>query len=115
MKNLPTIRDSLSAEFIDSFNGDYTLYTEPEYFNTYIGLDKNLGTGHYLIVSAKHHTIFRARHQPIVGADSQTNWILDNYDHLKDSTRNETYDNMYMDNQANNIIDFTEINPFGKI
>ena len=53
--------------------------------------------------------------QPIVGADSQTNWILDNYDHLKDSTRNETYDNMYMDNQANNIIDFTEINPFGKI
>jgi hypothetical protein len=28
---------------------------------------------------------------------------------------NENYDNMYIEDQANNIIDFTEINPFGKI
>jgi hypothetical protein len=53
--------------------------------------------------------------QVIIGASSNTHSYLVSYDPLKDSTRNETYDNLYIDNQSNNIIDFTESNPFGKI
>ena len=53
--------------------------------------------------------------QVIIGAESNARYVLVTYDPLRDSTKNETYDNMYIDNQANNIIDFTEINPFGKI
>ena len=53
--------------------------------------------------------------QVIVGASSNARYTLASYDPLKDSTRNETYDNMYIEDQANNIIDFAEINPFGKI
>ena len=51
----------------------------------------------------------------IIGAVSNARHILVSFDPLKDSTRNETYDNLYIENQANNITDFTEINPFGKI
>lgn len=51
----------------------------------------------------------------IIGASSNARYTLASYDPLKDSTRNETYDNLYIENQANNIIDFAEINPFGKI
>jgi hypothetical protein len=51
----------------------------------------------------------------IVGATSNARHTLISFDTLKDSTRNETYDNLYIENQANNITDFTEINPFGKI
>jgi hypothetical protein len=53
--------------------------------------------------------------QVIVGASSNARYTLASYNPLKDSTRNETYDNFYIENQANNIIDFAEINPFGKI
>jgi len=51
----------------------------------------------------------------IIGASSNARFTLASYNPLKDSTRNETYDNLYIENQANNIIDFAEINPFGKI
>ena len=51
----------------------------------------------------------------IIGASSNARFTLTSYNPLKDSTRNESYDNMYIENQANNIIDFAEINPFGKI
>jgi hypothetical protein len=51
----------------------------------------------------------------IIGATSNAQHYLSSYDPLKDSTRNETYDNLYLFNEANNIIDFTEDNPFGKI
>jgi hypothetical protein len=51
----------------------------------------------------------------IVGATSNARHTLVSFNSLKDSTRNETYDNLYIENQANNITDFTEINPFGKI
>jgi hypothetical protein len=51
----------------------------------------------------------------IIGASSNARFTLASYNPLKDSTRNESYDNMYIENQANNIIDFAEINPFGKI
>ena len=51
----------------------------------------------------------------VVGASSNARYTLSNYDPLKDSTRNETYDNHYIDSQANNIIDTSEINAFGKL
>ena len=51
----------------------------------------------------------------IIGASSNARFTLASYNPLKDSTRNESYDNMYIEDQANNIIDFAEINPFGKI
>jgi hypothetical protein len=53
--------------------------------------------------------------QHVYGLNSTANYINSTFDPLKDSTRNEVYDNMYIDNQANNIIDFTESNPFGRI
>jgi hypothetical protein len=53
--------------------------------------------------------------QVIVGASSNARFTLSTYNGLKDSTRNETYDNMYIEDQANNIIVTTEINPFGSI
>ena len=51
----------------------------------------------------------------IIGATSNAEYYLASFDPLKDSTRNETYDNAYLFDTANNIIDFTETNPFGKI
>ena len=51
----------------------------------------------------------------IIGATSNARYYLASYDPLKDSTRNESYDNSYFFDTANNIIDFTETNPFGKI
>lgn len=51
----------------------------------------------------------------IIGATSNAQHYLASYNPLKDSTRNETYDNGYLNDAANNIIDFTENNPFGKI
>jgi len=51
----------------------------------------------------------------IIGATSNASYYLSSYNPLKDSTMNETYDNEYLSDSADNIIDFTEINPFGKI
>ena len=51
----------------------------------------------------------------IIGASSNARYTLTSYNPLLDSTRNEVYDNMYIYGEANNITDFAEINPFGKI
>jgi hypothetical protein len=51
----------------------------------------------------------------IIGATSNAEYYLASYDPLKDSTRNEAYDNAYLNDTASNIIDFTETNPFGRI
>jgi hypothetical protein len=51
----------------------------------------------------------------IRGATSNAEYYLASYNPLKDSTRNEAYDNAYLFDTATNIIDFTETNPFGKI
>ena len=51
----------------------------------------------------------------IVGAQSNARFTLSTYDPLKDSVRNEAYDNHYIDGQANNIIDTSETNSFGKL
>lgn len=53
--------------------------------------------------------------QVIIGASSNARYTLSTFNPLKDSTRNETYDNMYIEDQANNIIVTTEINPFGTL
>ena len=51
----------------------------------------------------------------IIGASSNAQYHLASYDPLKDSTPKEAFNNQYIDNQANTIIDFSEINPFGSI
>ena len=51
----------------------------------------------------------------VLGATSNAEYYLATFDPLKDSTRNEVYDNAYLFDTANNIIDFTETNPFGRI
>ena len=51
----------------------------------------------------------------IIGASSNARYTLSTFNPLKDSTRNETYDNMYIEDQANNIIVTTENNPFGTL
>jgi hypothetical protein len=51
----------------------------------------------------------------IIGATSNARYYLASFDPLKDSTKNESYDNSYLFDTANNIIDFTETNPFGRI
>jgi hypothetical protein len=51
----------------------------------------------------------------IIGASSNARYTLVSYDPLKDSVPKEAFDNHYIDTQANTIIDFSEINPFGKI
>jgi len=51
----------------------------------------------------------------IIGATSNAEYYLSSFNPLKDSTRNEAYDNDYLAENAGNIIDFTETNPFGKI
>lgn len=52
---------------------------------------------------------------PIIGASSNTTHYLISYDTLVDSVPKEAFDNKYIDAQANTIIDFSEINPFGHI
>ena len=51
----------------------------------------------------------------VIGAESNTRYTLTEFNPLKDSTRNETYDNLYIEDQANNIINFSESNPFGSL
>lgn len=51
----------------------------------------------------------------IIGASSNTRHYLTSYDPLVDSTPKEAFDNKYINTQANTIIDFSEINPFGNI
>ena len=51
----------------------------------------------------------------IIGATSNARYYLASFDPLKDSTKNESYDNSYFFDTANNIIDFTETLFFGKI
>ena len=51
----------------------------------------------------------------IIGSTSNARHTLTSFDPLKDSTRNETYDNQHIFEEANTIIDFSETNPFGPI
>jgi len=51
----------------------------------------------------------------IIGVSSDARHTLVYFDPLKDSVRNEVYDNEHIYGEANTIIDFSEINPFGPI
>jgi hypothetical protein len=51
----------------------------------------------------------------IIGATSNTQYTLSTYDPLKENLRDESYDNFIIENQANNVVNLTEINPFGSI
>lgn len=51
----------------------------------------------------------------IIGVSSNARFVLSTFDTLKDSVPKEAFDNKYIDTQANTIIDFSEINPFGNI
>jgi hypothetical protein len=53
--------------------------------------------------------------QTIVGASSNARYTVHTFDPLKDSTRNETYDNLYIETQGNSILDLSESNPFGTL
>ena len=53
--------------------------------------------------------------QVVIGASSNAQYMITTYDPLKDNVRDDSYDNYVIQNQANNIIDLTEINPFGSI
>jgi len=53
--------------------------------------------------------------QLIVGASSNAQFMLTSFDPLDAPSRKENYDNQYIDTQAGNIVDMSEINPFGKI
>jgi len=56
-----------------------------------------------------------ADNQVIIGASSNARYYLTTYNPLQDNSFSETYDNEYIHNSANSIIDFSEINPFGNI
>ena len=51
----------------------------------------------------------------VIGVSSNARHMLTSFDPLKDSVRNEVYDNEHIYSEANTIIDFSEINPFGPI
>jgi hypothetical protein len=52
---------------------------------------------------------------PFIGATSNARFTLSSYDPLDVNLHNEKYDNLYIQQQANSIIDFSEVNPFGSI
>lgn len=51
----------------------------------------------------------------IVGATSNAQYLLASYDPLRDSVKDDTYDNFIIENSANGIVNFSETNPFGQI
>jgi hypothetical protein len=51
----------------------------------------------------------------VIGASSNARYTISRYDPLNVDVNNETYDNLYIEQQANSIIDFSETNPFGDI
>jgi hypothetical protein len=49
------------------------------------------------------------------GADSTASWTITTFDPLNVRLNTDTYDNNYIEGQANSIIDFSESNPFGNL
>ena len=58
-----------------------------------------------------------ANNQVVIGATSNAQYIINmsTFDPLKENLRDESYDNYVIEQQANNIVNLTEINPFGSI
>jgi len=53
--------------------------------------------------------------QHIIGDTTGANFVLSAFDTQNPSTIKEKYDNKYIENSSNGIIDFSETNPFGSI
>ena len=51
----------------------------------------------------------------IIGETSNARYSLVTFDPLESPAIKEVYDNQYIANNAGNIVDMTEINPFGPI
>lgn len=51
----------------------------------------------------------------VIGSTSGADFTLSTYNPLDVNLHNEKYDNLYIDQQANSIIDFSETNPFGTL
>ena len=51
----------------------------------------------------------------LIGKTSNARFILTSFDPLENPAHLESYDNFYIANTANSIIDFSETNPFGSI
>jgi hypothetical protein len=51
----------------------------------------------------------------IIGQTSNARYVLASFDPLNNPSSKETYDNSYISNSANTIIDTSEINPMGKL
>jgi hypothetical protein len=51
----------------------------------------------------------------VIGASSNAQYILTTYDPLNINVPHDHYDNLYIEQQANSIIDFSETNPFGTL
>lgn len=51
----------------------------------------------------------------VYGASSNAVWTINTFDPLSVNVRDEVYDNKYIQNQGDSIIDFSETNPFGNI
>ena len=52
---------------------------------------------------------------PVIGSTSESSYTLASYNPLDVNLHNEKYDNLYIQEQANSIIDFSETNPFGSL
>ena len=53
--------------------------------------------------------------QLLIGASSNARYTLLTFNPLDVNLNNENYDNLYINNSANSIVDFSESNPFGNI
>ena len=51
----------------------------------------------------------------VIGSTSNTHYTLSTFNPLDVNLHNEKYDNFYINQQANTIINFSETNPFGSI
>jgi hypothetical protein len=56
-----------------------------------------------------------ANNSLVIGATSNAQYTITSFDPLSVELNNEKYDNLYIQQQANSITDFSETNPFGNI
>ena len=75
----------------------------------------NTSTANTLIVSNIAGEFIEGGSIKIVGATSNAQYVISNYDPLRDSVEDDTYDNFIIENSANSIVNFSETNPFGQI
>ena len=51
----------------------------------------------------------------IIGASSNAQFTLATFDPLRDNQRDDSFDNFIIEQQANNVVNLNETNPFGTI